>query len=82
MNEVPGKINVYEKRFGNIAVDQGFITVEQLISAIEIQMKEEIHKGERRLIGQILLEMNVITSDQIKQVLSVLFEDENEPQQH
>ena len=81
MSEVPGKINVYEKRFGNIAIDKGFITLEQLITALQIQIKEEIDKGERRLIGQILLEMDVITSDQIKEVLSVLFEDENESQQ-
>ena len=77
MTDAPVKINVYEKRFGNIAVEKGFITLDQLITALEVQVQEEMEKGERRLIGQILLEMNVITSDQIKEVLSFLFEDEN-----
>jgi hypothetical protein len=82
MSEFPGKIDVFEKRFGNIAIEKGYITLDKLTTALEIQIQEEIDKGERRLVGQILLEMDAITSDQIKQVLSVLFEDENELRQH
>ena len=77
MPDVPKKIEVYEKRFGNIAIDMGFLTLEELINALEIQVQEEIDQGERRLIGQILLELKVITNDQIKQVLGNLFDEEN-----
>ena len=77
MSDVPKKIEVYEKRFGNIAIDMGFLTLDELINALEIQVQEEIDKGERRLIGQILLELNIMTSDQLKQVLSILFDKDN-----
>ena len=77
MPDMSKKIEVYEKRFGNIAIDMGFITLDELINALEIQVQEEIDKGERRLIGQILLELKVITSDQIKQVLANIFDEEN-----
>ena len=77
MADVPKKIEVYEKRFGNIAIDMGFLTLDELINALEIQVQEEIDKGERRLIGQILLELKVMTSDQIKQVLANLFDKDN-----
>jgi len=77
MADVPKKIEVYEKRFGNIAIDMGFLTLNELINALEIQVQEEIDRGERRLIGQILLELKVMTSDQIKQVLANLFDKDN-----
>jgi len=73
MPNIPKKIKTYEKRFGNIAVDKGFITPNELIRALETQIQEEIDTGERQLIGQILLEQNAITSDQIKEVLDELF---------
>jgi len=73
MPDVSKKIEVYEKRFGNIAIDMGIITLGELINALEIQVQEEIDNGERRLIGQILLELKIITSDQIKQVLANIF---------
>ena len=77
MADVPKKIEVYEKRFGNIAIDMGFLTLDELINALEIQVQEEIDKGERRLIGHIFLELKVMTSDQIKKVLANLFDEDN-----
>ncbi len=76
MPDVPKKIEVYEKRFGNIAIDMGFITLDELIRALEIQVQEEFNKGERRLIGQILFELKIMTSEQIQQVLADIFEDD------
>jgi hypothetical protein len=78
MNNAPKKIKVYDKRFGNIAIEKGFLTLDELINALEIQVQEEIKKGERRLIGQILLEQKVMTSDQIKEVLSDIFGEESD----
>lgn len=61
-----------EVRFGKVAVDKGFITMEQMLNAIEAQVKENIAFGTHRKIGLILLEQGHITSTQIDEVLKVL----------
>ena len=58
-----------EKRFGIIAVKMGLITVTQLHEAMKIQLIEDLHGMEHRLIGQILLERAYITSAQTREVL-------------
>jgi hypothetical protein len=63
-----------EVRFGKVAIDKGFITMAQMLNAIEIQVKENIAFGTHRKIGMILLEDGHITLDQIDEVLGVLGE--------
>ena len=62
----------FQKRFGLIAVEKGFITTDQLVEAIKIQVLEEIEKGKHRLIGAILFEHGFITLRQIDEVLESL----------
>ena len=62
----------FEKRFGVIAIEKKFITAEQLIEAIKVQVMEDIEKGKHRLIGRILLESGQITVSQIDEVLESL----------
>ena len=54
------------------AIEKGFITPEQLIDALNIQITGEIIDGKHRLIGQILLKMNHMTLEQIEEVLADL----------
>lgn len=61
-----------EVRFGKVAVDMGFITMEQMLNAIEVQVRENINFGTHRKIGVILLEEGHITPEQIDEVLKVL----------
>ncbi len=61
-----------DRRFGLAAVEMGLITVDQLFEAIKIQIKEELEKGEHRLIGKILFEMGAIKLPQIDEVLETL----------
>ncbi len=63
-----------EVRFGKVAVDKGFITMDQMLKAIETQVKENIAFGTHRKIGMILLEDGRITLNQIDEVLEVLGE--------
>jgi hypothetical protein len=62
-----------EKRFGVIAVEQGFIEAEQLIEAIKIQAREDIEKKQHRPIGRILLALGHITVKEIDKVLEILW---------
>ena len=59
-----------DKRFGAMAIDKGFITLENLLEAIEIQIHENMDGSDHRLIGQILWEKGYITSEQINEVLA------------
>ena len=61
-----------EKRFGILAVEKGFITADQVIEALRIQVMEDIEKGKHRLIGRILLEQGLITLSQIEALLNSL----------
>jgi hypothetical protein len=61
-----------QKRFGAIAVEKGFITEDQLFQALKIQAKENLAEGKHRLLGQILLEEGLITTQQIEEVLDVI----------
>ena len=61
-----------EKRFGDIAIEKGFVSPEQLVEALKIQAMDDIEKGKHRLIGRIILEQGIVTLDQIDAVLDVL----------
>ncbi|HVO65245.1 MAG TPA: hypothetical protein VMT12_02090 [Syntrophales bacterium] len=67
-----GKIKQYEKRFGVIALEKGFITADDLIKALSIQANENIKKGRHRLIGEILLGMDLMSAKQIEEVVSTI----------
>lgn len=63
-----------EIRFGIAAIDKGFVTTEQVINALGIQVKEDISAGKHRRIGMILIEQGHITLKQIDEVLKELEE--------
>lgn len=56
-------------RFGALAVTKGFITPEQLVEALKIQVSENLNLSKHRLIGDILREKKYITTTQINVVL-------------
>ncbi len=58
-----------EKRFGVLAVERGFVTADQVIDALRIEVMEDIEKGRHRVIGRILLEQGLMTLPQIDAVL-------------
>ena len=73
MADKPGRIEHYEKQFGIIAIEKGFITAENLIETLKIQVEEELHDKTHRLIGEILLDEGYITPTQIQDVLDGIF---------
>ena len=58
-----------DKRFGALAIDKGFITLENLIEAMKIQILENLQGLDHRLIGQILWEEGYLKTEQINEVL-------------
>ncbi len=73
MVKTTAKIEHYEKRFGIVAIEKGFISPEDLIEALKIQVSEEIDIGKYRFFGTILLCQDKITARQIDDVVKTLF---------
>lgn len=66
----------YARRFGCIAIDKGFVTPEQVIDALSVQMT---HNGlsvarPHKLIGEILFEKGWMSLRQIETVLEEIFQ--------
>ena len=61
-----------EKRFGVIAVEKGFVTIEQVAEAMKVQIIEDMGKGSHRLIGAILLDQGLLSNAQVSEVLNIL----------
>ena len=59
-------------RFGVIAVKKGYVTAEQVINALNIQVREDMTNGKHRRVGMILLEQGLLTPMQIDDVLKDL----------
>ena len=72
MSGIPDELKMCERRFGNIAIEKGFITSDDLTEALKIQVQEEFEFQDRRLIRQILFGLDKMTVDQIKEVLAEL----------
>jgi len=58
-----------EKLFGVVAIEKGFISMDQLLEGLEIQIDEEIERGEHRVIGAILVEKGYMNLSQVQETL-------------
>jgi len=72
------RIEQLEKRFGVTAVKKGFITPDQLVEALAIQVAEDISTGDHDLIGKILFEQGILTMEKIDAVLIAMRDTSNE----
>ena len=59
-----------EQRFGATAVGNGYITLDQLMEALQIQVRENIEGKTHRLTGQILCDLGYMTLQQVEEVLA------------
>ncbi len=64
--------NKYCPRFGQTAVEKGFITIDQLKDALSIQVDDDVSGEEHRFLGTILFEKDWMSSDQIEVVLNLV----------
>jgi hypothetical protein len=72
MAEHHEQVGNYEERFGNIAVRMDYITLEQFFEALSTQVMEEINEGAHRLIGEVLFDLEYLSTEQIQEILGEL----------
>ena len=61
-------------RFGYLAIQKGFITKDQLINAIRVQILNEEKECASERVGRVLKEMGFITDEQIDEVMKDILE--------
>ena len=72
-NDVRGRSSrKYCPRFGQIAVESGFIDEAQLAQALAFQVHQELAGHEHRLLGAILYEKGWVSASQIDLVMREL----------
>ena len=59
-------------RFGTMAVKKGFVTKDQVLEVMKVQMERDLDGLEHRLIGSILYSKGYITLPQIDEVLEAV----------
>ncbi|MFH0813947.1 MAG: hypothetical protein V2A69_14095 [Pseudomonadota bacterium] len=60
------------KRFGVIAIEKGFITKEQFMEAMGLQIDNNLEGIEHRSVGSVLHSMGYMTVEQIGEVLEAM----------
>jgi hypothetical protein len=68
-------VSDFEKRFGTMSVEKGYVTKEQLLEAMRIQVEQDLDGIEHRLIGSILFSMGYMTLEQVNEVIEAIKED-------
>jgi hypothetical protein len=62
--------DVHGRRFfGDVAIDMGFCTAQQVFDALNVQRAEDGKGGHHRLVGEILFERGYLTKAQVEQVV-------------
>lgn len=69
---------MYCRRFGQIAVEMGYITTAQLHAGLSEQAQEDVSHKPHRLLGEIYIEKGWMTPKQVMQVLTELSRAEKE----
>lgn len=72
MSTISKSIQVYEKRFGGVAIGKGYITQRQLSEVLDAQSNEKNKFGTHRLLGEIFLDNDIMDANQIEDVVKTL----------
>ena len=73
MADKPSKVEHYDKRFGLIAIEKGYILSQDLIDGLKTQVEEDIRHNAHRLIGEILVGKGRMTLSQVNDVVAEVF---------
>jgi len=60
------------KRFGAVAIERGFITRDQFVEAMAMQIDNDLEGIETKTIGSILQAMGYMTSSEVDEVLKAV----------
>lgn len=62
-------MNDTRRRFGSMAVEMGYITKDQFVDAMGMQLEIDMEGTSAKLFGEILIEMGYLDRNQVSEVL-------------
>jgi len=68
----------FTHRFGTLAVELGFVTIEQVLGVISEQVTENHYRKLQKKIGRLMIEKGLMSSTQVDAVLDKLAEENKE----
>jgi len=74
MPYIPGIIECYETLFVIISMEKKFITLDDFINSLMIQVKEHAKHGKQRFVREIFLDQNIMSVKQVVEVCNVIFQ--------
>ena len=64
------KTDPKDVRFATLAMKKGFINLDQFTEAMKVQIMEDLAGVKHRRVGEILLEMEYISTSEISEILA------------
>ena len=62
----------FEMRFGDVAVEKGFVSKQQVDEALQIQIKDDSEGKGHRVVGAILKQLGYMTPQEINEILDLM----------
>lgn len=72
-NQSQNQVSAYCPRFGQLAVEMGFITSDQLKQGLAEQVDDNLSNRPHRILGTIFFEHGWMTPGQVDMVLNQMF---------
>ncbi len=60
------------RMFGEVAFEKGYISTAQLYEALQIQAQQEAENRPRKFLGEILVDLEYISEQQVLEILTEL----------
>jgi hypothetical protein len=77
-NSAEKPLNTFHHRFGTLAIEMGFITIEQVLGVIFEQVMDNHYRKRHKKIGRIMIDKGLMSKEQVEAVLEKLAELNNE----
>lgn len=71
--DAKGPLGEYCKRFGQISIEKGYVTPDQLKVALSEQVDDDLEHRPHRILGAIFFARNWMTAKQVEEVLNEMF---------
>jgi hypothetical protein len=73
-NSADKPLNTFNHRFGTLAIEMGFVTIEQVLGVIFEQVMDDHYRKRHTKIGRIMIDKGLMSKEQVEAVLEKLAE--------
>jgi hypothetical protein len=67
-------LNTFTHRFGTLAIEMGFVTIEQVLGVIFDQVMDNYYRKQHKKIGRMMMDKGLMSRQEVEAVLKKLSE--------